>query len=158
MDRGNKNIYSAVAACQKYKKKVFSRLKKKLQNHPKLFEIWYILIVYIKTIFSNRQITCMCSFNNLNCGKVELKYKLKFRGQKDLDLDFFSFNNAVIIVQDTKIFLKYFFATVSPFFLKKSHSIMNIFLYCSCNAHLCYMCIFSYCCSSYKKKYGTPLI
>lgn len=48
MDRGNKNIYSAVAACQKYSKKKFSQdYKKKLQNHPKLFEIWYILIVYI---------------------------------------------------------------------------------------------------------------
>lgn len=35
MDRGNKNIYSAVAACQKYKKKkVFSRLKKKNTESP----------------------------------------------------------------------------------------------------------------------------
>lgn len=44
MDRGNKNIDSVVAACQKYlKKKSFLKIKKKLQNHPKLFEIWYIL-------------------------------------------------------------------------------------------------------------------
>lgn len=62
-DRGNKNIYSAVAACQKHKKKSFLKIKKKkLQNHSKLFEILYILIVYIKAIFSNSFLYSVQSF------------------------------------------------------------------------------------------------
>lgn len=83
----------------------------------------------------------MCTFNILDCGKVEFKYKLKFWGQKDLDLDFFSFNNAVIIVQDTKIFLKYFFATVSPFFWKNLTQ-KWIYFYIVLVTRICVICVY----------------
>lgn len=41
-----------------------------------------------------------------------------------------------------KNIFKILFCHSFSFFLKKSHLKMNIFLYCSCNAHLCYICIF----------------
>lgn len=57
-----KHLFCSSCMSKIFKKKVFSRLKKKLQNHPKLFEIWYILIVYIKTIFSNSFLYSVQSF------------------------------------------------------------------------------------------------